>query len=89
MAQKELDRFDTNARKNMKLSTKLIGLIGGFILFGCAVVAAISLTVFHRRLIDFTKEELSYNEDGAMTVMQDWISTLAISADLLSDSSYV
>ncbi len=89
MAKKELDRFDTSARRDIRLSTKLIGLIGGFILLGCSIVATISLTVFDSKLIQNTQDELEYTEQGARNVMQDWLSTLALSADLLSETPAV
>ncbi|MBQ2314453.1 MAG: hypothetical protein II187_06090, partial [Treponema sp.] len=89
MAKKELDRFDTSARRDIRLSTKLIGLIGGFILLGCSIVATISLTVFDSKLIQNTQAELEYTEQGARNVMQDWLSTLALSADLLSETPAV
>ncbi len=89
MAKKELDRFDTKARRGMRLSTKLITLIGGFILIAAGLVATISLTVFDSKLIKNTQAELTYTMQGAANVMADWTSTLALSADLLSDSPYI
>ena len=89
MAMKELDRFDTTARRAMTLQTKLIGLIGGCILLCGIVVAFVSLTVFDKKLIQNTQDELRYTEHGAKNVMQDWISTLALCSDLLSDSPSV
>ncbi len=86
MAKKELDRFDTRAKRDISLQTKLIGLIGGFILLGCSMVAVISLTVFDSKLVKNTQNELKHTEQGAANVMQDWISTLSLSANLLSDS---
>ena len=89
MAMKELDRFDTTARRAMTLQTKLIGLIGGCILLCGTIVAFVSLTVFDNKLVKNTQEELRYTEQGAKNVMQDWISTLALCSDLLSDSPSV
>ncbi|MBQ9538739.1 MAG: cache domain-containing protein [Treponema sp.] len=89
MAKKELDRFDTHAKKDISLQAKLIALVGGFILLGCAIVAIVSLTVFENRLVKNTQDELRFTEHGAKNVMDDWLSTLAMSADLLSDSPYV
>ena len=76
MAKKELDRFDRKAKRDIQLSTKLIALIGGFILLGCSTVAIISLTVFDSKLIKNTQDELKYTEHGAANVMNDWLSTL-------------
>ena len=89
MAMKELDRFDTTARRGVRLQTKLIGLIGGCILLCCTVVAFVSLTVFDTKLIENTQNELRYTEHGANNVMQDWVSTLALCSGLLSDAPAV
>ncbi|MCR5623307.1 MAG: cache domain-containing protein [Treponema sp.] len=89
MAKKELDRFDTKAKRDMKLSTKLIGLIGGFILLAAVLVATISLSVFDSKLIKNTQKELTYTEHGAANVMADWVSTLALTANILTDSPYI
>ncbi|MBQ9538422.1 MAG: cache domain-containing protein [Treponema sp.] len=89
MAKKELDRFDTKAKRGISLQAKLIGLVGGFILLGCSIVAVVSLTVFENRLIKNTQNELEFTEQGAVSVMEDWLSTLAMSATLLSDSPYI
>ncbi len=88
MAKKELDRFDTRAKRNISLQAKLIGLVGGFILLGCSVVAIVSLTVFDSKLIKNTQDELKYTEQGAANVMADWLSTLSLSASLLADNPY-
>lgn len=85
MAMKELDRFDTTARRAVRLQTKLIGLIGGCILLCGIIVAFVSLSVFDKKLVKNTQEELRYTELGAKHVMQDWVSTLVMSSDLLSD----
>ena len=86
---KELDRFDTNARRGIRLQTKLVGLIFGSILLCASIVAFVSLTVFDRKLIKNTQDELRYTEQGAKNVMQDWLSTLAMCSDLLSESPSV
>jgi len=85
MAMKELDRFDTTARRAVRLQTKLIGLIGGCILLCGIIVAFVSLSVFDKKLVKNTQEELRYTELGAKHVMQDWVSTLVMCSDLLSD----
>ena len=89
MAKKELDRFDTRAKRAVSLQAKLIALVGGFILLGCSMVAVISLTVFDSKLINNTKDELKYTEQGAANVMHDWLSTLTLSARLLANTPYI
>lgn len=89
MAMKELDRFDTTARRGVRLQTKLIGLIFGSILLCALIVAFVSLTVFDKKLIENTQNELRYTEHGARNVMQDWVSTLVMCSDLLSNTQAV
>ncbi|MBP5465139.1 MAG: cache domain-containing protein, partial [Treponema sp.] len=89
MAKRELDRFDTKAKRNISLQAKLIALVGGFILLGCSTVAIVSLTVFDSKLVKNTQDELEYTEHGAKHIMDDWLATLALSASLLSDSPVI
>ncbi|MCR5761766.1 MAG: cache domain-containing protein [Treponema sp.] len=89
MAKKALDRFDTKARRNIRLSTKLISLVGGFILVGCTVVAIISLSVFDSKVIQNTQDELQYTAKGAQKVMDDWIKSLSASGDFMADAPAV
>ena len=49
---KELDRFDTTAKKDISLKTKLIAMIVGASFIGVALTATISLTVFDKGLMD-------------------------------------
>ena len=43
MAKKELDRFDTKAKRNMKISTKLMLLIGASVIVSSVGVSILSL----------------------------------------------
>ena len=85
MAMKELDRFDTTARRAVRLQTKLIALIGGCILLCCTIVSFVSLTVFDKKLIESTQNELRCTEHGANNVMEDWLATLVLSSNFLAD----
>ena len=89
MAQKELDRFDTNAKADIKIKTKLVTLVGGFIILGCVVVAAVSLTVFDKKLVKNTQEGLVHTANGAQRVMEDWLVTLKTGAELIADAPEV
>ena len=63
-------------KKDVQIATKLIGLIGGVIVFSCVVVAAVTLTVFDKEQVKSTEEQLMHSADGAMRVMDDWLVTL-------------
>ncbi len=89
MAKKELDRFDTNAKKDIRLQTKLVALVSGFILLGCATVAAISLRVFDSKVVDYVQDGLQHTTAGALLIMDDWLTTLSACGNLMADSPEV
>ena len=56
---------DPNA-KDIQIQTKLIALIGAVIVFSSLAVAAISLTVFDRKQVKATEDQLVHSADGAL-----------------------
>ena len=86
---KELDRFDTNAKKDISLKTKLISMIVGASFIGVALTATISLTVFDKGLMDQTKEELGHTTDGVEWILQDWLDTLGGYGDMLASTDHI
>ncbi len=86
---KELDRFDTHAKKDIKLETKLIALMAFFIIFSCTVVSTIALNVFNYKILQNTKEGLLHTAKGAENLMNDWLVTLSACSDLFSDEDIV
>ncbi len=50
MARQELDRFDTKAKRDIQISTKLTFLVGGSIIFCCFGIALVSMLVFSRAI---------------------------------------
>ena len=64
MAKKELDRFDTNARRNMKISAKLRLFIGAGVVISSVGVCLLSLGIFNSKTIDNTIEDLSHTASG-------------------------
>ncbi len=76
MAKKELDRFDTKAKRGIQISTKLLALVGGTVLFSCTIVSFMCLATFARKQMKATEASLSNTAEGAMRVMTDWIVTL-------------
>ena len=76
MAQKELDRFDTNAKRDTQISTKLMGILGGMVVFASAVVALLCIEIYSRNSKKQTEESLVRTGDGAQRVIDDWVVTL-------------
>ena len=64
MAKKELDRFDTKAKRNMKISTKLMLLIGASVIVSSVGVSILSLGIFNSKMIDNTIDDLNHTADG-------------------------
>ncbi|MBQ9622150.1 MAG: hypothetical protein IJR39_02270, partial [Treponema sp.] len=79
---------DPNA-KDIQIQTKLIALIGAVIVFSSVAVAAISLTVFDRKQVKATEDQLVHSADGALRIMDDWIVTLKGYAATTADRSDV
>lgn len=64
MAKKELDRFDTKAKRNMRISTKLMLLIGAAVIISAVGVSILSLSIFNSKMIDNTIDDLNHTADG-------------------------
>lgn len=79
---------DPNA-KDIQIQTKLIALIGAVIVFSSVAVAAISLTVFDKKQVKATEEQLIHSAEGALRIMDDWIVTLKGYAATTADRSDV
>ena len=86
---KELDRFDTTARKAVSLKAKLIGMIIGASFVAVAVTATVSLTVFDNGLMDQTKEELTHTTDGVEWIIHDWLDTLIGYGEMLASTDHI
>ena len=86
---KELDRFDPNPKKNIKLKTKLIAMIVGATVVGVAIAATVSLTVFDKGLMDQTKVELEHTTAGVEWILQDWLDTLGGYGDMLASTDHI
>ena len=82
---KELDRFDTNAKRNFPILGKLI-LITAISITFCAVTnAVLSLNVFDKRFEESTKEELDYTAKGIRFLLEDWTNNVTVFAKSISN----
>ncbi len=85
MAKKELDRFDTKAKRDMQISTKLVLIIGAAVIASCVGIATISLFVFDHNIVSDTKDRLKITADGANTTLADWEVSLTGYSATISD----
>mgnify|MGYP002870009759 CR=1 FL=1 len=76
MAQKELDRFDKNAKRNMRLSTKLSLMIAAMVIGCCVIVEVLAIKVFSSRQLAVTEADIEHTAVGAERVLKDWVETL-------------
>ncbi|MBP5358476.1 MAG: cache domain-containing protein [Treponema sp.] len=86
MAKKELDRFDTNARRAIPLSVRLTLLTGCAILLTGVLVGIVSLTVFNNGYVEEIQETLIYTSDGGNRVLEDWHSAVKSNMHLFSQN---
>ncbi len=86
---KELDRFDTKAKRNIPILVKLLGIIAGVLILTAVVALSISLSVFSRGFDDFVQSEVEHNNSGAIRILEDWDWTLKGYAQISAHSSEV
>ena len=85
MAKKELDRFDTKAKKDIQILAKLLALIGAAVIGSCVSVEIIAILIFDRGLMSETRERIEHTADGVDLTLKDWTSTLKGYALTLSE----
>ena len=71
MAKKELDRFDTHAKRDVQIRTKLLIYVGLAVIVCCAGVAALSIMVFDKSYLDEIQNELVYTMEGCQMILSD------------------
>ncbi len=71
MAKKELDRFDTHARKNIQIKTKLTALIAGVIILSAVLVMTASLIVFEKQYVTEVENDLQFTSSGMHRMLDD------------------
>ena len=84
---KELDRFATEYKKDMQISTKLLGMIGGAVVIGCAAVATMTMIIFNQGIIKDTQENLEYTIKGVNYTLKDWAKTLSATGGIIVENS--
>lgn len=81
---KELDRFDTNAKRGMQILTKLMGIIVGSVVLSVVGVAILELNIFDRGMRSSTDNDLMSYATGLEMTLKDWRDTLEADVMLLS-----
>ena len=84
MAKKELDRFETDARKNVSLKMKLIVMIIGASILGIVATGAMSLKVFDNGLRQNAENEIENTATGVNYILFDWLDNLYRYGNMLS-----
>ncbi len=87
MAKKELDRFDTKAKRNMRISTKLMLLIGAGVIISSVGVSTLSLSIFNSKMIDNTIDDLNHTADGVELFIKSKEDDLSHYSSLIASNS--
>ncbi|MCH5291973.1 MAG: cache domain-containing protein [Treponema sp.] len=77
MAQKkELDRFDTTAKRDMQIQTKLITSMLASIVGCVAGTLILTLIIFNRGLVQDTENGMNYTASAVQSMMNEWNKSL-------------
>jgi len=93
MAQKELDRFEKNPKKNITILAKLLALNIGSMVISVGLITFITMYVFNIELAKNTEEGLSFTGYGAQMSLSNWQNSASniakgISADVQQAVEY-
>ena len=81
---KELDRFQTNARRNMPLKWKLIAMMIGSVIFSAVFISIIALAIFGKNQMQNTERDLEYTANGVIYLVEDWTDNVTRYSNILS-----
>ena len=84
MAKKELDRFESNPRKNISLKFKLTAMIIGASILGILITAYTALRISNNELISSLEDEIDNTATGAEFLIYDWLDNLDRYSEMLS-----
>ncbi len=82
---KELDRFDSTAKRDVPIVVKLLSVIFSAVVLSVAGVTALSLNIFSSGFRDATDEDLMNFSQGLDMTLKDWRSTLESDVMMLSN----
>ncbi|MCR5764689.1 MAG: cache domain-containing protein [Treponema sp.] len=81
---KELDRFQTNAKRNVPLKWKLIGMMVGSVIFCSVFISTIALSVFGQKQIKNTEKDLGFTANGVIYLIEDWTDNVTRYSNIIS-----
>ena len=81
---KELDRFQTNARRNMPLKWKLIAMMIGSVIFSTVFISIIALAIFGKNQMQNTERDLEYTANGVIYLVEDWTDNVTRYSNILA-----
>ena len=82
---KELDRFQTNARRNMPLKWKLITMMIGSVIFSAVFISIIALAIFGKNQMRNTERDLEYTANGVIYLVEDWTDNVTRYSNILAN----
>ena len=82
---KELDRFDTNAKRGWQIKSKLITIFVAAIIVCVVGTMFLTLNIFNRLLTKDTQNSLIHTADGCFDTLEDWESTINGYSTILSN----
>ena len=71
MAKKELNRFDTHAKRDVQIRTKLLIYVGLAVIICCAGVATLSIVVFNKGYLNEVQNEMVYTMEGCNMMLDE------------------
>lgn len=89
MAKKELDRLATTYKSDMKIQTKLMGILAGSVLVSSLVVFFLSINVFNDKLLADEEKRININAEGVIRIVQDWKLELVQYSHLFSNNDWL
>ncbi len=82
---KELDRFNTKAKRNISISVMLMFIMTFAVLISSIGIAFISIAVFNKEQLKESEDSVAHSAYGVRLTLEDWCSSLEGYADTLSD----
>ncbi len=72
MARKELDRFETNYKKDIRIQTKLMAILIGSVILSCLATFFAVITIYSNRVMDNEHKLIEINTNGFYRIIEDW-----------------
>ena len=77
MARKALDWHDLKAKRNLSISTKLLGMIAGIVFLGTFGGTCLTLNIFNHGMTKDVEEGLETTANGINSTFTDWQTSLS------------